>query len=148
MYNLHKMACICKYYTAHIQLRIHVHVYTLYMYIRYTCTHLHVHYSVHVSSTGRSSMKQYMPMKPVKRGFKVWVRADAVNGYFCTFEVYVGRPSDGTTTEVGLGERVVLQLSESLRGGNYQLYSDNYFTTYHLLDILRTHQLYGCGTSR
>ena len=46
-------------------------------------------------------MKQYMPMKPVKRGFKVWVRADAVNGYFCDFDVYVGRPGDGTT---GLGE--------------------------------------------
>jgi hypothetical protein len=96
----------------------------------------------------RSSMKQYMPMKPVKHGFKVWARADAVNGYFCTFEVYIGRPSDGTTTEVGLGERVVLQLSESLRGGNYQLYSDNYFTTCHLLDTLQTHQLYGCGTTR
>ena len=33
---------------------------------------------------------------------------------FCTFEVYVG-----TTTEVGLGERVVLQLTESLRGEHY-----------------------------
>ena len=64
-----------------------------------------------------------MPMKPIKRGFKVWVRADAVNGYFCTFDVYVGRPSDGRSTEVGLGERVVLQLSEGLRDGNYQLFS-------------------------
>ena len=27
---------------------------------------------------GRSSMKQYLPKKPVKRGFKVWVRADAM----------------------------------------------------------------------
>ena len=80
-------------------------------------------------------------MKPVKWGFKVWVRADRVNGYFCTFAVYVGRPSDGTT-EVGLGERVILQLSESLRGGNYQIYSDNYFTTCHLLDIFRTRHLY------
>jgi hypothetical protein len=53
---------------------------------------------------GRSSMKQYMPMKPVKRGFKVWVRADAVTGYFCDLDVYVGKPTDGTTTEVGLGE--------------------------------------------
>ena len=26
---------------------------------------------------GRSSMKQYMPKKPIKRGFKIWVRADA-----------------------------------------------------------------------
>ena len=25
--------------------------------------------------------KQYLPKKPVKRGFKVWVRADGVNGY-------------------------------------------------------------------
>ena len=93
-------------------------------------------------------MKQYMPMKPVKRGFKVWVRADAVTGYFCDFDVYVRKPSDGTTTEVGLGERVVLQLSERLRGGNYQLFCDNYFITCHLLDTLHHHQLYGCGTTR
>ena len=93
-------------------------------------------------------MKQYLPMKPTKRGFKVWVRADAVTGYFCEFEVYVGRPSDGTTSEVGLGERVVLQLTECLRGGNYQIFCDNYFTTCHLLDTLLSHQLYGCGTTR
>ena len=101
-----------------------------------------------IQLTGRSMMKQYMPMKPVKRGFKVWVRADAVTGFFCEFDVYVGKPSDGSTTEVGLGERVVLQLSERLRGGNYQLYCDNYFTTCHLLDTLHTHHLYGCGTTR
>ena len=29
---------------------------------------------------GRSSMKQYLPLKPVKRGFKVWMLADAING--------------------------------------------------------------------
>ena len=26
-------------------------------------------------------MKQYMPQKPIKRGFKAWVRVDARNGY-------------------------------------------------------------------
>ena len=26
---------------------------------------------------GRSSLKQYVPLKPVKRGIKAWVRADA-----------------------------------------------------------------------
>ena len=139
MYLLYTCTCIHTLHITCTYLYIYNHVYTVY---------IHLHYIVHVASTGRSSMKQYMPMKPVKRSFKVWVRADAVNGYFCTFEVYIGRPSDGTTTEVGLGERVVLQLSESLRGGNYQLYSDNYFTTCHLLDTLHTHQLYGCGTTR
>ena len=61
-------------------------------------------------------MKQYLLMKLVKRGFKVWVRADSITGYFCDFEVYVGRTSEGTTIEVGLGERVALQLTETLRG--------------------------------
>ena len=30
---------------------------------------------------GRSSMKQYVHLKPVKRGFKAWAMADACNGY-------------------------------------------------------------------
>ena len=63
-------------------------------------------------------MKQYMPMKPVKCGLKVWVRADAVNGYFCDFDVYVGRPGDGTSVETGLGERVVKQLTQTLQGSS------------------------------
>jgi hypothetical protein len=29
-----------------------------------------------------------MPMKPVKRGYKVWIRADQT-GYVCQFEVYM-----------------------------------------------------------
>ena len=112
--------------------------------------HVHVNTCIIIMCipSGRSSMKQYMPMKPVKRGFKVWVRADAVMGYFCDLDVYVGKPTDGTTTEVGLGERVVLQLSERLRGGHYQLYCDNYFITCKLLDTLLTRDLYACGTTR
>ena len=67
-----------------------------------THTHTHTH-------TGRSSMKQLMPQKPVKRGFKVWVRADTATGYFCDIDMYVGKPSDGVRIEVGLRERVILQ---------------------------------------
>ena len=78
----------------------------------------------------------------------MWVQADAVNGYFCSFDVYVGKPSDGTVTEVALGERVVLQLSEDLRGYNYQIYCNNYFTTSSLLETLQTQKLYGYGTTR
>ena len=39
---------------------------------------------------GRSSMKQYVPLKPVKRGFKVWAMADSLNGYMYDFNVYTG----------------------------------------------------------
>ena len=40
---------------------------------------------------GRSSLKQYMPMKPIKRGIKVWVLGDSSNRYFSRFNVYTGR---------------------------------------------------------
>ena len=58
---------------------------------------------------GRSSMKQYMPMKPIKRGFKVWVAACAVSGFMIGFVVYTGK-SDGADASLGLGERTVLNL--------------------------------------
>ena len=93
-------------------------------------------------------MKQYMPLKPTKRGFKVWVRADAITGYFCDFDVYVGRPSDGLSTEVGSGERVVLQLCRPLQGGNYQVFCDNFFSTTGLFDELLRQNIYACGTAR
>lgn len=34
-----------------------------------------------VKFKGRRSLKQYMPMKPIKRGFKMWVIACGVMGY-------------------------------------------------------------------
>ena len=40
---------------------------------------------------GRSSLKQYMPNKPVKRGLKVWMRSDSNKGYVSQFQVYVGK---------------------------------------------------------
>ena len=58
-------------------------------------------------------MKQYVPLKPVKRGFKVWAMADASNGYMYDFSVYTGA-TEGW--ETGLGEKVVLTLAESIKG--------------------------------
>ena len=58
-------------------------------------------------------MKQYLPMKPVKRGFKEWVIADALNGYFYDLNVYTGACGE---RECALGEKVVLTLSDSLKG--------------------------------
>ena len=44
-----------------------------------------------VKFKGRSFLKQYLPMKPIKCGFKVWVRADSQNGYLCNFDIYTGK---------------------------------------------------------
>ncbi|CAH1986893.1 unnamed protein product [Acanthoscelides obtectus] len=39
---------------------------------------------------GRSTLKQYMPKKPIKRGYKIWTLADA-NAYLYDFDVYTGK---------------------------------------------------------
>ncbi len=39
---------------------------------------------------GRSSLKQYMPKKPIKRGFKIWCLSDANGGYLEEFKIYTG----------------------------------------------------------
>lgn len=95
---------------------------------------------------GRSSLKQYMPQKPIKRGYKVWVRAD-VNGYICEFQIYTGKV-DNLKTETGLGERVVKDLSKSLAGKYYKIFFDNYFTSVSLMTSLLKDSIYASGTVR
>ena len=94
---------------------------------------------------GRSSLKQYMPMKPVKRGIKVWVLADSSNGYFHKFQVYTGK-SD--SVEKGLGTRVVKELASDVKGKHHHIYFDNFFTSVNLLDDLLRDNIYACGTVR
>ena len=40
---------------------------------------------------GRSTLKQYLPMKPVKRSIKLWMRYDALTGCRYDMNVYVGK---------------------------------------------------------
>jgi len=44
-----------------------------------------------IAFKGRSSMKQYMPKKPTKWGFKVWVQSDSRSGYIHQMEFYTGK---------------------------------------------------------
>lgn len=99
-----------------------------------------------VAFTGRSSLKQYMPMKPIKRGFKIWALACSETGYLHAFEVYQGK-SDAND-EHTLGERVVLNLAEDFRGKGNCLYFDNFFCTIPLMEKLARMELFGCGTIR
>ena len=72
-------------------------------------------------------MKQYLPKKPIKRGSKIWMRADSVNGYVSKFSVYTGKVKDAP--ERDLGGNVVRALSENLQHKNYHLYFDNFFSS-------------------
>jgi len=63
-------------------------------------------------------MKQYryMLMKPVKRGFKVWVMGCSITGFVMAFEVFAVKNTGNTIPGFGLGENVVLGLSSMMRG--------------------------------
>ena len=82
-----------------------------------------------IKFTGRSTLKQYMPLKPVKRGIKVWALADSHNGYFHKFQVYTGKEGSG---EKQLGQRVVKDLTQHLKGKNH-IFFDIFFTSQQLL---------------
>ena len=91
---------------------------------------------------GHSSLKQYMPMKPIKRGIKVWVLGDSTNGYFSR---YTGK---GEERVEGLGAHVVKKLTQDLKQKNHHVFFDNFFTSYQLLADLEEDGIYGCGTAR
>lgn len=95
-----------------------------------------------VAFKGRTSMKQYMPMKPTKR---VWVRADSANGYVCQFQCYTGKAGN---TEVDLGRNVVTTLTRELVGKNYSVYMDNFFSSIELFQRLLDDNIYATGTLR
>ena len=82
---------------------------------------------------GRSSMKQYMPMKPVKRGIKIWMRSCAKSGYIYDFCIYQGKEGDGKSTDL-LRERVISKLASSVKCAPTQvtLCTDRFFTSVRL----------------
>lgn len=102
-----------------------------------------IHYNPHceqsideamVKYKGRTSLKQYMPLKPIKRGIKIWCRADSHAGYLCDFEVYSGKRKDGI--ENGLAYTVVTNLCKSIYGKWHKIFFDNFFTSYQLIEEL------------
>ena len=94
---------------------------------------------------GRVSIKQYMPLKPTKRGYKIWCLCDAHNGYLWNFQVYTGA---GSKDGKGLGDTVVKTLSAPLAGDGHFIFCDNFFSSVTLAKDLLEKDTYICGTTR
>lgn len=77
-----------------------------------------------VKFKGRSTLKQYMLKKPIKRGYKIWTRADQ-RGFLCQFDIYTSKVNE--VKEKNLGERVVQKFCEPLYGKNHFVYMNNFF---------------------
>jgi hypothetical protein len=100
-----------------------------------------------IAFTGRTTMKQYMPLKPIKRGFKVWVIACAESGYMYSFDIYTGK-TPGGEVNFGLGEKVVLLLTRTLEHLGYCIFFDNFLSSLQLMKKLLNKHIFACGTFR
>lgn len=108
--------------------------------------HLSVDESM-VKFKGRSTLKQYNPMKPIKRGYKIWCLADN-DGYVYKFEVYEGKAVNNDRKEFGLGGTVVINLTEHLANKYHKIFFDNFFSSIPLCEYLRCNGILACGTIR
>ncbi len=97
---------------------------------------------------GRLSIKQYMKDKPTKWGIKVFVLADARNGYTVRLQVYTGKNSQLANSDSGLCSRVVLELLSGLESKSPKVYMDNYYTSPELFLDLYKKGVNACGTAR
>lgn len=94
---------------------------------------------------GRCRYIQYIPSKPAKYGLKFWSLNDTVNSYSWNFKMYTGRDEE---RELPLGEHVVLQLSEGLRGSGVGITVDNFFCSLPLARQLRQRDMTLLGSMR
>lgn len=97
---------------------------------------------------GRSSLKQFMPLKPTKRGYKVWVLADSKTGYVLKFELYTGKSTTNDSLGDSLGERVVLNLTKDLRNSDNLVVFDNFFISVSLMYQLQARKIFAVGIVR
>jgi len=99
-----------------------------------------------VKFKGRSALKQYLPLKPIKRGIKIWERCDGLTGYVYDLNIYAGKETeqlDGT-----LGERVVTKLCQSIQHPNVSLCFDRFFTSVNLMNNIQYAAVGTCITNR
>ena len=95
---------------------------------------------------GHNIMRQYVKGKPIKWGLKMWSRCASKTSYLHEFDLNTGKKKKHT--ERGLGEGVVLQLTEKIKGLGCQLFIDNYFNTPTLQWNLLQGKVYCTGTVR
>lgn len=97
---------------------------------------------------GRDKKVQYMPDKPKKRGFKVWIRCDSDTGYVQQFQIYTGKKEDDahTHSKNGMIFDVVQKLTQPILNKNHHVYFDNFYTSIPTMLFLLKNNTYSCGT--
>nr|CAH7713347.1 unnamed protein product [Callosobruchus chinensis] len=86
---------------------------------------------------GRHGAKQFISVKPIPYGYKVWSLCNPA-GYLIQFHPYQGKENDKPHMELGLGESVVMTLVSRLPNDKpFKIYSDRCFSSVKLIQQLK-----------
>jgi len=97
-----------------------------------------------VAYKGRSPIKQYIPSKPHKWGYKIWCLCS--EDYLLHFEVYAGKEND--PSDAGATVDTVLRMTAAYQQQQLVLYTDRWFTSPALLHALAQRGIRLCGSVR
>ena len=95
---------------------------------------------------GHNIIRQYVKGKPIKWGFKMWCRCASKSGYLFECDLYTGKKYG--LVQYGLGEAVVLQLTEKIRDIGCHIFIDNFFNSPALQVQLFQRKIFSAGTVR
>lgn len=98
-----------------------------------------------IALKGRLLFRQYMPAKPTKYSTKVWMAADAANGYMANFSVYLWREGNEGHAN-GLGYDAVIDMACPFLHKPQHIYFDNFFTGTIIIDYLLAQDTNACET--
>lgn len=102
------------------------------------------------STKARSVLKRYLPNKPSKWGFKLYV-ISGVSGFAYKFEVSSGQENkvDIGDPQLGASSNVVVRLAKEVpTNRNYRLFFDNYYTSLPLIEYFSKRGILTLGTIR
>ncbi|XP_068086621.1 piggyBac transposable element-derived protein 3-like [Anabrus simplex] len=102
---------------------------------------------------GRSYLKQFLPMKPRKWGYKLFVLS-GVSGFAYNVEIYTGQENredcrPAGEPDLGASANVVVRLCRIVPCDvHHKIYFDNYYTTLPLMVFMKNRGIYCLGTLR
>lgn len=102
------------------------------------------------ATKARHYLKQYLPLKPHKWGFKFFVLCGQ-SGFAYNFEIYSGQENTQLMNEPDLGasSNVVVRLCRMIpTNANFRVYFDNYYTSLQLISYLANRGIFSLGTIR
>lgn len=103
------------------------------------------------ATKARHHLKMYMPDKPHKYGYKIFVLC-GVSGYAYNLEIYTGKGKEDrleSEPDLGTSSNIVVRLTRHIPSDrNHKVYFDNYYTSIQVLDFLRKRGILSLGTVR